>query len=63
MSFFSAFFARSQVEVEIKKRMKAEATQDHLVRKLINSLIIYISDNIPLFEVCNVQISRMHFIY
>ena len=28
---FSACY-RSQVEIEIKKRMKAEATQDHLVR-------------------------------
>ena len=26
------YFPRSQVEVEIKKRMKAEAAQDHLVR-------------------------------
>lgn len=39
VTFFSTQFCyvyrclfRSQVEIEIKKRMKAEAAQDHLVR-------------------------------
>ena len=32
LSQFVCIFFRSQVEIEIKKRMKAEATQDHLVR-------------------------------
>jgi len=33
---FTDYLSRSQVEIEIKKRMKAEATQDHLVRTKID---------------------------